>query len=56
MLSDHLKKHPKTNHSRRGLIKLVSSVITHEKYACDTKTKDGTKNHKLKLLKVLQRK
>ncbi len=43
MLSDHLKKHPKDNHSRRGLIKLVSKRRTHEKYAATQKTKDGTK-------------
>ncbi len=43
MLSGHLKKHPKDNHSRRGLIKLVSQRRSHEKYAATQKTKDGTK-------------
>lgn len=43
MLSGHLKKHPKDNHSRRGLIKLVSKRRTHEKYAITQKTQDGTK-------------
>lgn len=43
MLSGHLKKHPKDNHSRRGLIKLVSKRRTHEKYAATQKAKDGTK-------------
>ena len=42
MLSGHLKKHPKDNHSRRGLIKLVSERRKHEKYAATQKAKDGT--------------
>jgi len=42
MLSGHLKKHPKDNHSRRGLIKLVSERRKHEKYAATQKTKEGT--------------
>lgn len=42
MLADHLKKHPKDNHSRRGLIKLVSERRKHEKYAATQKGKDGT--------------
>jgi small subunit ribosomal protein S15 len=37
-LADHLKKHPKDNHSRRGLLKLVSSRRSHQKYI-DTKKK-----------------
>jgi small subunit ribosomal protein S15 len=41
-LSGHLKKHPKDNHSRRGLIKLVSERRKHEKYAATQKAKDGT--------------
>lgn len=41
MLSDHLKKHPKDNHSRRGLIKLVADRRKHEKYAATQKSKDG---------------
>lgn len=41
-LSGHLKKHPKDNHSRRGLIKLVSKRRTHEKYAATQKAADGT--------------
>lgn len=43
MLSGHLKKHPKDNHSRRGLIKLVSERRKHEKYAATQKTKEGSK-------------
>ncbi len=44
-LSGHLKKHPKDNHSRRGLIKLVSERRKHEKYAATQKpgTGAGTK-------------
>ncbi len=42
LLADHLKKHPKDVHSRRGLIKLVSQRRKHEKYAATQKSKDGT--------------
>lgn len=42
MLSDHLKKHPKDNHSRRGLIKLVSERRKHEKYAVTQKPAGST--------------
>jgi small subunit ribosomal protein S15 len=31
-LSTHLKKHKKDNHSRRGLIKMVSDRRTHLRY------------------------
>ncbi len=31
-LASHLKKHAKDNHSRRGLLKLVSERRAHEKY------------------------
>lgn len=31
-LSDHLKTHKKDNHSRKGLLKLVSKRQTHMKY------------------------
>jgi small subunit ribosomal protein S15 len=31
-LANHLKKHKKDNHSRRGLIKMVSDRRTHLKY------------------------
>jgi len=31
-LAKHLKKHKKDNHSRRGLIKMVSDRRTHLKY------------------------
>ena len=41
-LVDHLKKNPKDNHSRRGLIKLVSERRKHEKYAATQKPKDGS--------------
>ncbi len=47
MLSGHLKKHPKDNHSRRGLIKLVSERRKHEKYAATQKTKSGEKAKKV---------
>ncbi len=41
VLSGHLKKHPKDNHSRRGLIKLVSDRRKHEKYSASQKAKSG---------------
>lgn len=31
-LADHLKKHPKDSHSRRGLLKLVADRRSHLKY------------------------
>ena len=31
-LASHLKTHPKDNHSRRGLLTLVSKRRTHQKY------------------------
>lgn len=31
-LADHLKKHKKDNHSRRGLLQLVANRQTHMKY------------------------
>lgn len=31
-LADHLKKHKKDNHSRRGLIKMVADRRTHLKF------------------------
>ena len=31
LLADHLKKHKKDNHSRRGLIKMVADRRTHMK-------------------------
>jgi len=31
-LAKHLKEHAKDNHSRRGLLKLVSSRRTHQKF------------------------
>lgn len=37
-LTDHLKKHKKDNHSRRGLLKLVAKRRAHEKFL-DTKKK-----------------
>jgi len=37
-LAKHLKEHAKDNHSRRGLLKLVSSRRTHQKFL-DAKTK-----------------
>lgn len=40
-LSGHLKKHPKDNHSRRGLIKMVADRRKHEKYASTQLAKSG---------------
>ncbi len=37
-LSAHLKKHAKDNHSRRGLLKMVSERRRHNKYV-ETKAK-----------------
>ncbi len=37
-LTDHLKKHKKDNHSRRGLLQLVSKRRIHQKFI-DAKTK-----------------
>lgn len=31
-LADHLKKHPKDNHSRRGLLQMVADRRSHIKY------------------------
>jgi small subunit ribosomal protein S15 len=31
-LADHLKKHPKDNHSRRGLLQMVAEKRTQMKY------------------------
>jgi small subunit ribosomal protein S15 len=47
-LASHLKKHPKDNHSRRGLIMLVSKRRKHEKYAATQKPKDGTVKKEVK--------
>jgi len=41
-LADHLKKHNKDHHSRRGLLKLVAKRRTHMKYM-DTQTKKEEK-------------
>ncbi len=38
-LASHLKKHAKDNHSRRGLLKLVSERRTHEKYLATKRKK-----------------
>lgn len=38
-LAAHLKTHPKDNHSRRGLLKLVSSRRSHTKYLATKKKK-----------------
>lgn len=37
-LADHLKKHPKDSHSRRGLLKMVADRRSHTKYI-ETKKK-----------------
>ncbi|MCX6714067.1 MAG: 30S ribosomal protein S15 [Candidatus Vogelbacteria bacterium] len=39
-LADHLKKNPKDNHSRRGLLKLVADRRTHQKYLDTRKKKE----------------
>ncbi|MFA5736712.1 MAG: 30S ribosomal protein S15 [Candidatus Paceibacterota bacterium] len=41
-LADHLKKHPKDSHSRRGLLKLVADRRSHLKYLETTKKKAET--------------
>ena len=38
-LADHLKKHPKDSHSRRGLLKLVADRRSHLKYLENKKKK-----------------
>ncbi len=38
-LAKHLKKHPKDHTSRRGLLKLVASRRSHQKYISDSKKK-----------------
>lgn len=40
-LSEHLKTHKKDNHSRKGLLKLVSKRLAHMKYL---QRKDGTRH------------
>lgn len=47
-LANHLKKHPKDFHSRRGLLKLVSSRRTHLKYIESKKKKAELKEAKAK--------
>lgn len=42
-LTEHLKTHNKDNHSRRGLLKLVSKRRTHLKYLDNKKKKAETK-------------
>lgn len=38
-LAEHLKRHPQDNHSRRGLLKLVSNRRSHTKYIESKKKK-----------------
>ncbi len=38
-LAKHLKKNPKDEHSRRGLLKLVAKRRSHEKYLATKKAK-----------------
>lgn len=45
-LADHLKKNAKDNHSRRGLLKLVSKRRAHIKYLENKKKKDEDKKAK----------
>ena len=40
-ISDHLKTHKKDNHSRKGLLKLVSKRLAHMKYL---QRKDSTRH------------
>lgn len=40
-LSEHLKTHKKDNHSRKGLLKLVSKRLAHMKYL---QRKDATRH------------
>jgi len=42
-LAEHLKKHPKDFHSRRGLLKLVSDRRAHGKYLEAKKKKEELK-------------
>lgn len=42
-LTSHLKKHKQDNHSRRGLLKLVSKRRSHEKYLDAKKKKAEAK-------------
>jgi len=42
-LTSHLKKHKQDNHSRRGLLKLVSKRRAHEKYLEGKKKKAEAK-------------
>ena len=39
LLTKHLKKHQKDEHSRRGLLKMVSKRRTHLKYLAKNKNK-----------------
>ncbi len=45
-LADHLKKNAKDNHSRRGLLKLVSKRRAHIKYLENKQKKDEEKKAK----------
>lgn len=47
-LANHLKKHKKDNHSRRGLIKMVSDRRAHLKYL----EKTDKKSHAVELKKI----
>lgn len=47
-LANHLKKHKKDNHSRRGLIKMVSDRRAHLKYL----EKTNKKSHTAELKKI----
>lgn len=47
-LANHLKKHKKDNHSRRGLIKMVSDRRAHLKYL----EKTDKKSHAAELKKI----
>lgn len=49
-LADHLKKHKKDNHSRRGLIKMVAKRRSHVKAL----EKSDTKQHALALKIIKQ--
>lgn len=47
-LANHLKKNPKDNHSRRGLLQLVSKRRSHQKYLDGKKKKAETTKAKTK--------
>ncbi len=45
-LTKHLRENPKDNHSRRGLLKMVSKRKTHMDYLKKNSSKSGTNSEK----------